>query len=128
MARKKLNVNESVANVAAQMCEGNPGAIAALSSILTKRDDGLLVVLSLDDMNIRGCQIWVAYKDWAGGDVDKLAKGAFDRDQSMIDMVNERSGIEEVAVNSGASDKRYYESKKENQFFTPGPNKDFDPL
>lgn len=128
MARKKLNVNESVANVAAQMCEGNPGAIAALSSILTKREDGLLVVLSLDDMNIRGCQIWVAYKDWAGGDVDKLAKGAFDRDQSMIDMVNERSGIEEVATHSGASDTRYYKDKEENQFFTPGPNKKFDPL
>ena len=34
--------------------------------------DGIFDILSLDDMNMRGSQIWVAYKDHCGQDIEKF--------------------------------------------------------
>jgi hypothetical protein len=102
MAREKIELTDNLVNFAAKMSEGNPGAIAVLSKLLTDPAN-FTFLLHMDDMNIRGCQIWVAYKDWAGGDIEKLKKGLSERDVELVKCVNENSGIEEIAVVSGAS-------------------------
>lgn len=73
---------------------------------LLKEEHGLISVLSLDDMNIWGSQIWIGYKDYCGSDLDKFAECIKQRDQGMIDKINEFGKMgnhSEIAVEGGAS-------------------------
>ena len=58
-------------------------------------------ILNLDDMNIRGSQVWLGYKDHCGEDIEKFVQCAKNRDESMVEAINANS--EEVAVRHGAS-------------------------
>lgn len=51
---------------------------------------GLLLIMNLDDMNIRGSQIWVGWKDWAEENMEKFVSAINDRNQEMIDFINEK--------------------------------------
>lgn len=88
------------------MSEGNPGALTVLIALM-KRDStgaGLMEILSLDDMNIRGAQIWIAYKDHCKGDIELLAQKIKERDKNMIATVNREAGPDyPLAVERGAS-------------------------
>ena len=50
-----------------QMAEGNPGA-ATLIGRLAPSEKGILSLMKCDDENIRGHQLWVAYKDLCNED------------------------------------------------------------
>lgn len=106
MARESVGLGDSVQDIIFKMSEGNPGAITVLAQVLKKSDSGIFQILSLDDMNIRGPQIWVAYKDHCGEDLDKFIAAIENRDQAMVDTINRCCGGEELAVCSGASYKR----------------------
>jgi hypothetical protein len=89
------------------MSEGNPGALNVLMKIL--HEDyvvGFVNILSLDDMNIRGTQIWVGYKDYCGEKLDSFIEAIRTRDQEMVDVINKegrRGNHTAKAVTSGAS-------------------------
>jgi hypothetical protein len=110
--RKPIGLSDTVVEVLTMMAAGNPGAIGVLVD-LTKGDDplNLMRVMSLDDMNIRGSQIWVGYKDHCGSDIDVFKKAIDDRDQGMLDTINhecyhpemEHADYGHKAVKSGAS-------------------------
>ena len=97
------------------MCEGNPGGMRVIMDIVAQlgQTKAVMKILMLDDMNIRGDQIWIAYKDWAGQHIPKFIEGITNRDPKMIKIVN--LGVRgsvlpediEIAVLSGASRKRY---------------------
>lgn len=73
------------------MAEGNPGALSVVTK-LSERWGALatsILIVILDRMNIRGSQIWVAYKDFAGGDLDALALAITRKDPEMVAKVNE---------------------------------------
>lgn len=95
-ARRKINMYGSVIDTLVLMAEGNPGAISVLTQI------ELIDVFHLDDMNMRGAQIWVAYKDYCREIIKDFSKAIRARDQKMIELVNLHSGLNEVAVQSGA--------------------------
>lgn len=106
-SREPINLDDTTMDVLLKMAEGNPGAITVLSQLL-ERDDptglpGLLTILSLDDMNMRGPQIWVGYKDHCGEDIEAFAAAVNSRDPEMIATVNAESGVDERAVPSGAA-------------------------
>lgn len=61
------------------MGEGNPGAITVMARLL-EREDGLFVLLHLDEMGIYGPDIWVAYKDHCDEDLEQLARRVKARD------------------------------------------------
>ncbi len=104
MSREAVNLSDSTTAVLQKMAEGNPGAITVLMALLGRDDPAaLMTLLSLDDMNMRGSQIWVGYKDHCGEDIEKFAQCINDRDSEMIATVNANSGIDERAVTSGAS-------------------------
>jgi hypothetical protein len=86
--RKRLTGEESLQETIAAMAEGNPGAANVVSDLL-KLDGGILNVFYLDDMNIRGSQIWAAYKNYCDFDIKKLSKCILARDENMIKRVNE---------------------------------------
>ena len=106
--REKLGLNSTVMDIIVTMSEGNPGAIRVLSEIIQRPGgEGLILILGLDDMNVRGSQVWVGYKDHCGEDIDAFAKAIKTRDPEMVAKINEQCSYSgEIAVASGASFKR----------------------
>jgi len=105
--RAEININESVFDMLILMSEGNPGASTVLSQLMNKYDAGALRVFDLDDMNIRGPQIWVAYKNYCNCDIDMFCECIKKRDSSIVDAVNAvmklDPSFEWLAVTHGAS-------------------------
>lgn len=105
--RKKIQLHMSTQEVVATMSEGNPGGLRVLMDIL-KADpkEGVFDILSLDDMNIRGPQIWVGFKDYCDEDLEKFRKAIKARDPNMVRTINRECHGLEPAVTSGASFER----------------------
>lgn len=102
--REKINLTDKPTDVIFKLSEGNPGAVNVLMQLFQDGPTGFLNILCLDDMNMRGPQIWVAFKDFAGEDLETLKEGLKSRSQDMVDKVNEECGADgEFAVTSGAS-------------------------
>lgn len=87
--RKKLTGDETEEETLLAMAEGNPGAIRVLGEILEFSPSAHLDFLILDDMNMRGSQLWVAYKNHCDFSIDRLLKCIRRRDEDMINKVNE---------------------------------------
>lgn len=102
--RKSITGDMSLEDVILEMCEGNPGGLNVMMSMMHQLGtmDAVRNILLLDDMDIRGSQIWVAYKDHCGGDMDKFTKLIMSRDLEMIATVN-RECPDRVAVRNGGS-------------------------
>jgi hypothetical protein len=118
--RKTIDPFKNMQAALFEMGEGNPGAISAMIRCIEVEGQMAFMIgtiLHLDDMNIRGSQIWIAYKDYcAHGDdalvhSDKHVKLFIEcvkrRDPMMILAVNQ-AGLKgytslDKAVESGAS-------------------------
>jgi hypothetical protein len=101
--RKELPTDDLM-GVITGIAEGNPGGFTAAMLIFEKA--GPIPLLILDDMNIRGTQIWVGYKDVCGGDLDLFLEKITARDDAMIEAINEegrRGNHPFLAVKHGAS-------------------------
>jgi hypothetical protein len=105
--REPLDLADSLTDVVFKMSEGNPGAVNVLSQILNKDQmAGMMNILSLDDMNMRGPQIWVGYKDHCGEDIDTFINKIRGRDLQMLKAVNEQCSSDgETAVPHGGSER-----------------------
>lgn len=102
--REPISLSDSTMDMVIAMSEGNPGGLSVLMDMLKSDDPAApMMVLSLDDMNIRGTQIWLGYKDHCGSDMAVFLQAIKDRDPAMVATINEQSGIKEQAVTSGAS-------------------------
>lgn len=108
-ARPKLDLNDTIIKTIMKMTDGNPGAIVGLTSMLKADKTGGMLLLGLDDMNIRGSQIWEAYKYLYHEDGEKFAKAVSKRDPKMVDFINQElaSVGGEKAVTGGASFDRH---------------------
>jgi hypothetical protein len=105
-------LNDSMLDVLAtrkniSMSEGNPGAMSVIAQILESQPTiGFMTVLGLDDMNIRGSQIWIGYKDYCEQDLARFVTCIQNRDLAMINIINAeglRGNHEHKAVQGGAS-------------------------
>ena len=104
--REKIGMHMSPMDIMFKLSEGNPGAINVMGQML-QEEVGFLYILSLDDMNMWGSQIWVGYKDYCGEDIKKFIEAVKNRDPEMVKVVNEQCGdYGHMAVTSGASFKR----------------------
>jgi hypothetical protein len=94
MIRHKLQATGDMLETVVQMSEGNPDAITALAELLkgSGREEAFGLILDLDDMNMRGSQIWVAYSDYCKKDVAKFKAAVRERDAEMIAFVNGHRG------------------------------------
>lgn len=102
--RPKISGQDSLSAVIVKMAEGNPGALDVCMRMTARDPAGLFVLLSLDDMNIRGEQIWIAYKDFAKEDISLLIESANSRNHTLVTVVNANSTHPSgPAVKSGAS-------------------------
>lgn len=89
--RQKIGLNSSIRDALVIMAEGNPGAINVLVKLM-EDPIGFIDVLHLDDMNMRGSQIWVGYKDHCKQDIEAFRKCIRERDPAMVATVNESRG------------------------------------
>ena len=88
--RNVINLYDNVLSVIVKMSHGNPGAATALAE-LAKKENGLIAILFLDDMKIRGYKIWLGYKDVCKRNIDKFYECIMERSQPMIDYINKWS-------------------------------------
>lgn len=100
--RQPVELTDTTRDLAIKMSEGNPGALTVLCHLMERGMEGLMNILALDDMNMRGPQIWVAFKDFAGQDLNVLIGALQDRSQEMVDKVNSVC-TDRVAVKFGGS-------------------------
>lgn len=87
MTRSEISLTDNTKDVLVTLAEGNPGALRVLMQLLAG-DGGLFDLLHLDDMNIRGTQVWVAFKDFAKEDLAAFRVAIRKRDPEMIRVVN----------------------------------------
>ncbi len=71
-----------------KMAEGNPGAISVIIGLM-KKENGLISILQLDEMDIRGSKIWYGFKDYCKQDLDKFISCILTRDQDMQKFIND---------------------------------------
>lgn len=101
--RKKIDFRRmDLDEILVIMSEGNPGASSVLTGLASKHYPSLVLHLSvLDDMNIRGTQIWVGYSDYCDRDLARFSAAVLTRDQGMVECINKEGRMgnhTEVAV------------------------------
>jgi hypothetical protein len=88
-ARRPIHWDDSLREVLLKMAEDNPSAMRVLLKILGKTGPGgLSLILQLDDMNIRGKQLWVGYRYHCDADLDRFVQCVKERDPEMIETIN----------------------------------------
>ena len=101
--KQKIGLHTTIKETVVIMSEGNPGGLRILMELLDKDP---ILILGLDDMNIRGWRIWCGFKDCCGSDIHKFAECIKNRDPEMVDKINqslEMTNQSERAVIGGAS-------------------------
>ncbi len=88
MKGEKIQFSDSVFDVCVKMSEGNPGACTVCAELI-KADpiNGVIDLLTMDDMGMRGPAIWIAYKDFAHMDLTRLQQAIRHRDQAMLNCI-----------------------------------------
>lgn len=85
-----IELTDTPIDIAVKMSEGNPGATTVMAQLLKHDPDmGFMYLRHLDDMNLRGSAIWVAFKDHCGSDIAKLVQCLTNRDPALIATVND---------------------------------------
>ncbi len=104
-ARPKIELEDTTFEVIYKISEGLPGAMVGITDLMKSDEAGFMLLLGLDDMNIRGSQIWEAYKYLYHEDGKKFAQAVKNRDKKMVDFINEELATVggEKAVTGGAS-------------------------
>lgn len=104
-ARPKVELEDSLFEIIYKISEGVPGAMVGIAKLMKSDKEGFMLLLGLDDMNIRGSQIWEAYKYLYNEDANKFAEAVKNRDEKMVNFINEEMASVggEKAVTGGAS-------------------------
>lgn len=88
-----MTFETTVKDMVLMMCEGNPGALSVIMEIL-KDEAGVLWLCHLDDMNIRGSQVWIGFKYYCGQDMKRFVECIKTRDEGMIAKINAGRPVE----------------------------------
>lgn len=72
---KRITLESNMLEAIEAMCEGNPGAATVCGQLFQKKGlDSILLLCKLDDAEIYGPDIWIAYKDVCKEKLDDLVK------------------------------------------------------
>jgi hypothetical protein len=106
--REDIEPDHSLMDLIILMGEGNMGGMSVATKLAYTGEDGCFLLLHLDDMNIRGTQLWIAFKDVCHENMEDFIRYIKDRNTQMIDIVNEVGLVNDClwkAVQGGASTK-----------------------
>lgn len=103
MTRKKIKEGGDIKDLIVQMAEGNPGGINVMMDLMKANGTvtGLALILKLSEMNIRGSQIWVGFKDHCDQDLELFTEAIIDGDQMMVDTINRECYIPDLVEKYG---------------------------
>ena len=88
--RLEINADDSLREVLIKAAEDNPAAVKVLMKIMRKLSyEGFSVILQMDDMNIRGAQIFVGYKYHCRGNLEHFIECIKNRDTNMLETIND---------------------------------------
>lgn len=73
----RIILSDTIVDATIKMADGNPGAVTVMAELL-KMQDGFIALAHLDDAGIYGPNIWLAYKDVCGSDINELHNKLFD--------------------------------------------------
>jgi len=104
-ARESITPDMSVKDLLLLMSEGNPGALSVLTQLQADLVEMIEVLFHLDDMNIRGEQVYLAYK-FVKSDIKKFVDCVINRNPNMVEYVNSQTSCGHAAVVQGASFER----------------------
>ncbi len=83
-----IQLSDTIPNILVKMSEGNPGALSVLMEIIAaKKEAAIMLILTLDNLDIRGQYIWVGFKDYCEQDLEVFCNKVQSRDQDMIDFI-----------------------------------------
>ena len=69
----RINLEMAPMDAMVKMAEGNPGATQVMCQLLKPNlVEGFMDICRLDDLKLYGSDIWLAYKDICGMDIEKL--------------------------------------------------------
>jgi hypothetical protein len=88
MQKEKIGLEKTKLELVRIISGGNPGALNVITQLL-QLDEGMFYLLDLDDMNIRGEKIWLAYNDFCKRNLDKLISCLNPRSKEMVDYINQ---------------------------------------
>ena len=88
--RKHLSTEEDLVHWLVELAEGIIGSASVLADLWEASDEagGLNLFFRLTDMNIRGPQIWVGYKDHCKENLAMFIECLYSRDADMIATIN----------------------------------------
>ncbi len=73
MNNEKLTANMSLMDMMMVMSQGNPGALTVLMQMM-ENPNGILDIVLLDSLDIRGSKIWMLYSDSCNQDMGKFQR------------------------------------------------------
>jgi len=89
LRRVPLNQDDYLRDVLEKMAEDNPGARWILLRILgIYGKPGIRYILILDDMNIRGTQIFIGYKQHCQSDLGRFVECIEQRSPELVETIN----------------------------------------
>lgn len=99
MKRIPLNNTMTLETTITIMAEGNSHAQKLLQVCA---DTEPVLLLHLDDMNVRGVQAWNGFYWFSEGKFDKFRAAVVTRDKNMIDFINQYPTYERAVQRGGA--------------------------
>lgn len=91
--RKKITQFTSTMEAVINLSCNNPGAVTVMMELIKENEDlSTHRMLMLDDMNLAGSSLWIAYKDYCKQDINKLIGKIKERNGEMVDYINSHPG------------------------------------
>ena len=85
-----ITLEMTIKDVIVAMCEGSPGALRALCEMLEADPAmGYVAICHLDDLEIRGSDIWLGYKDICDYNATLLTAMAIDHETGLKNKIQE---------------------------------------
>lgn len=72
------------------LAQGNLGALQVLTALANDHEYDTIEAIERD--GLRGADIWVAFKDYAGGDRRKMGLGIEQQDPALWDLIRKERG------------------------------------
>lgn len=94
-----IQMTDTPVEAIVKMAQGNPGALTVMGQLFElaakedKHIEAMIYLMHMDDMGMRGPQIWAGFKDWAGHDITKFRDAVCSRDKEMIAAINKHPGV-----------------------------------
>jgi|688.fasta_scaffold2839228_1 hypothetical protein len=81
---------EQIRQHVAELCKGNPGAIRVLVDVYQSEGakSALEIYRMMREMNITGPNVWLAFKDASGQDLQKMIASIKSNDPGLIATIN----------------------------------------